>query len=125
MAEKIKKEVNTQTVVKCKDLEIKEGSLDSPIWIMEVDGKLKIVVEPEVYLKMLNEMDELLKEILDLQLEKAILSELPIDYEDVRAVVLKELKKNPNKNIVDILHQIKLENSNLFYNIDLDFDKEF
>ena len=123
MAEKIKKELNTQTLVECKELEVKEGSLDSPIWIMEVKDKLKIVVEPEMYLNMMKDMNELLDEMLELKLEKAILSEFPVDYEDVKAVVLKELEEHPDKNIYEIIRKIKLENPNLFYNIDLDIDK--
>jgi len=124
LAEKIKKEVDAKTFVECKELEVKEGDLNSPIWIMEVNGEFKVVVDPVMYIKMMKDMNDLLEEVLELKLERAIFNSLPIDYEDVKAIVLKEMKEHPDKNIDEILDKIKLENPNLFYKLDINFEKE-
>ena len=124
MAEKIKKEVDAKTFVECKELEVKEGDLTSPIWIMEVNGEFKVVVDPVMYIKMMKDMNDLLEEVLELKLERAIFNSFPIDYEDVKAIVLKEMKEHPDKNIDEILDKIKLENPNLFYKLDINFEKE-
>jgi len=124
LAEKIKKEVDAKTFVECKELEVKEGDLNSPIWIMEVNGEFKVVVDPVMYIKMMKDMNDLLEEVLELKLERAIFNSFPIDYEDVKAIVLKEMKEHPDKNIDEILDKIKLENPNLFYKLDINFEKE-
>ena len=120
MAEKIAKKINSKTIIKCKDYEIVEGEIDSSLWIMEIDGKIKVAIDPDEYLEMMELTNKLLKENFELKLEKAILSEFPIDYEDVKAVVLEELKKDSNKTINEVLEKIKLEHPNIFYNLDID-----
>ncbi len=119
MVERAKK-INSKTIVKCKDFEVVEGNLNTNLWVMEIDGKLKAVMDMDEYLEMMEMTKKLLKENFELKLEKAILSEFPIDYDDVKAVVLEEMKKNPEININEILNKIKLEHPNLFYNIELD-----
>ncbi len=119
MVERAKK-INSKTIVKCKDFEVVEGDLNTNLWVMEIDGKLKAVMDMDEYLEMMEMTKKLLKENFELKLEKAILSEFPIDYDDVKAVVLEEMKKNPEININEILNKIKLEHPNLFYNIELD-----
>jgi hypothetical protein len=64
-------------------------------------------------------LKSVMKENLELKLEKAILSEFPIDYDDVKAVVLEEMKDS-DKSIKEIVEKVKLEHPNLFYNLDLD-----
>jgi len=114
------KKLNTKTIVKCKDLEVVEGDLDNNLWVMEVDGKLKVVLDVDEYIELMELTKKLMKENFELKLEKAILSEFPIDYDDVKAVVLEEMKKSPNMSIPEILKKIKLEHPNLFYNLELD-----
>jgi len=120
LAEKIAQKIDTKTIVKCKDLEVVEGDLNFPLWVMEVKDKIKVVLDIEEYINILNMSKKLLKENFELRLEKAILGEFPIDYEDVKAVVLEEMKRYPDKNIEDIVHKVKIEHPNLFYNLDLD-----
>ena len=125
MAEKVaqKLNINEKTIVKCNDLELIEGNLENPLWIMETNNKLKVVLDPDEYMNIMENMKNIMKENLELKLEKAILSELPIDYDDVKAVVLEEMKHNKDKSITEILNKIKLEHPNLFMSID--FDKLF
>ena len=117
-------------VIKCKDIEILEGgnSLKDlskfPIWIMEVDDAFKVVMDADKYKNLIDKLEKLESENFEMRLEKAIFSEFPVDYEDVKAVVLEELKKDSSKDVKDIVEKIKLEHPNLFYKLDLDLDKQ-
>ena len=120
MAEKIAKKIESKTIVKCNDLEVIEGDINSPLWVMEVGDKIKVAMDVDEYIEFMEMSKKLLKENFELKLEKAILSEFPIDYDDVKAVVLEEMKHNEDKNIKEIVEKVKLEHPNLFYNLDLD-----
>jgi len=113
-------EFDVDTIVECNDLKVIKGDLNSSLWIMKVWDKLKVVVDADEYMEFLENLDNLLNENLELRLERAILSEFPIDYEDVKAVVLEEMKKDENKSIEEIVNKVKLEHPNLFYNLDVD-----
>ncbi len=120
MARQTAEKLNTKTIVECKNLELLEGDLNEPMWVMLTpDNKIKVVLSPEEYISMMETLKKVMKENLELKLEKAILSEFPIDYDDVKAVVLEEMK-NSDKNIKEIVEKVKLEHPNLFYNLDLD-----
>ncbi len=120
MARQTAEKLNTKTIVECKNLELLEGNLNEPMWVMLTpDNKIKVVLSPEEYISMMETLKKVMKENLELKLEKAILSEFPIDYDDVKAVVLEEMK-NSDKNIKEIVEKVKLEHPNLFYNLDLD-----
>ena len=112
--------LNSKTIVECKDLEVIEGDLKNPLWIMKIKDDVKVVLDVDEYLKIMKLNEKLLKDNFELRLEKAILSEFPIDYDDVKAVVLEEMKKNKDKSLEEIVDKIKLEHPNLFYDFDLD-----
>ena len=112
--------LNSKTIVECDNIEVKEGDLQNPLWIMKIKDDIKVVLDVDEYLKIMKLNEKLLKEVFELKLEKTILSEFPIDYDDVKAVVLEEMKKKENKSLEEIVEQIKLEHPNLFYNLDLD-----
>ncbi|ACM92560.1 conserved hypothetical protein [Nautilia profundicola AmH] len=122
MAEKIAKKlnINEKTVVECKEFEVIEGNLDNSLWIMHINNEFKIVLDVEEYMKLMETMKNVMKENFELKLEKAILSEFPVDYDDVKAVVLEEMKRDENASISEILNKVKLEHPNLFYNLDLE-----
>jgi len=122
LAEKVAKKLNIteKTIVECKDFEVIEGSLDNPLWILKIGDKLKVVLEVDEYMKFMDSLKNVMKENFELKLEKAILSEFPVDYDDVKAVVLEEMKQNENASINEIIDKVKLEHPNLFYNLDLD-----
>ena len=117
---KTAKKLNSKTIVECKDFEVIEGDLKNPLWIMKIKDDIKVVLDIDEYLKIMKLNEKLVKEIFELKLERAILSEFPIDYDDVKAVVLEEMKKDKDKSLEDIVDKIKLEHPNLFYNLDLD-----
>ncbi len=125
MAEKIAKKlnVNEKTIIKCNDVEVVEGDINNNLWILEVEDKLKVALDVDEYINLMENMKKIMKENLELKLERAILSEFPVDFDDVKAVVLEEMKHNDDKSIDEILDKVKLEHPNLFMNID--FDKIF
>jgi hypothetical protein len=120
MVEKIKNITPNPAIIECKDYELKEGDKNSKLWVIEIDGKTKIALDVEEYISLMESMKKLMKEVFELKLEKAILSEFPIDYDDVKAVVLEEMKENPDMNLHDIVKKIKTEHPNLFYDINVD-----
>ena len=122
MAEKITKELNLheKAIVKCKELEVIEGDLKNPLWILMINNELKITLEVEEYIKIMETLKNVLKENFELKLEKAIMNEFPVDYDDVKAVVLEEMKRNSEASIDEILDKVKLEHPNLFYSIELE-----
>ena len=122
MAEKITKELNLheKAIVKCKELEVIEGDLKNPLWILMINNELKITLEVEEYIKIMETLKNVLKENFELKLEKAIMNEFPVDYDDVKAVVLEEMKRNSEASVDEILDKVKLEHPNLFYNLELE-----
>ena len=122
MAEKVAKKlnINEKTVVECKDFEVIEGDLKNPLWILMINNELKIALEVNEYMKLMETLKNVMKENFELKLEKAILNEFPIDYDDVKAVVLEEMKRNSEASIDEILDKVKLEHPNLFYSIELE-----
>jgi hypothetical protein len=120
MVEKIKDLDKNPAIIECKDYELKEGDQNSSLWIIKINGKTKVALEFDEYVLLMEEMKKLMKENFELKLEKAILSEFPIDYDDVKAVVLEEMKNNPDMNLNDLVKKIKTEHPNLFYDINMD-----
>jgi len=122
LAEKVAKKLKLteKTIIECNDYNIIEGDLDNPLWILKINGTLKVVLDVDEYMQMMDSLKTLMKENFELKLEKAILNEFPVDYDDVKAVVLEEMKRDENKSFEEIIHKVKLENPNLFYNVDLD-----
>ena len=114
------KEIDTKkAIVKCKELEIIEGEKEAPLWIMQIDDDLKIVLDKKEYMDLMNSLKEVMKENFELKLEREILSEFPIDYEDVKAVVLEKMKENNNLSIKDTVRKVKEQHPNLFFEVDL------
>jgi len=122
LAEKIAKklDITEKTIVQCKDFDVIEGNLKNPLWIMQINNELKIVLNVEEYMRLMDSMKNIMKENFELKLEKAILSEFPVDYDDVKAVVLEEMKRDEKASIADVINKVKLEHPNLFYNLELD-----
>jgi len=113
------KKLNSKTIVECKNLEVKQGDLKNPLWIMQTNDDIRVVLDIGEYIQIMQTNEKLLRENFELKLERAILGEFPIDYDDVKAVVLEEMKKNSDKDLEEIVDKIKLEHPNLFYNFDI------
>jgi hypothetical protein len=109
----------SKTIIKCKDYELLGDKNNTDPWILLLDNDIKVAVDAKEYVKFVENFKKLLKENFELRLEKAILSHFPIDYEDVKAVVLEELK-NSNKSIEEVVDKVKIEHPNLFYTLDFE-----
>ena len=122
MAEKIAEKLNItdKTVIECKDYELLRGDMKNPLWILKIHDELRVVLEVDEYMRLLETLKKVMKENFELKLEKAILSEFPVDYDDVKAVVLEEMKKNSEASVDEILDKVKLEHPNLFFKVELE-----
>lgn len=126
-----------KTILKLKDedknrkvLELESGSFDSkkPWFIVDENNKVHPLISMELLLTLLNTTKSVLQENLNIRLEKAIMQELPIDYNDVLAVAMNEVssvinspkdKNLLNLNVDRVVKKIKKKYPNLFYNIDI------
>ena len=122
MAEKIAEKLNItdKTVIECKDYELLQGDMKNPLWILKIHDELRVVLEVDEYMRLLETLKNIMKENFELKLEQAILSEFPVDYDDVKAVVLEEMKKNSEASVDEILDKVKLEHPNLFFKVELE-----
>ncbi len=121
------------TVVKIKEdsdpnkkvLELLHGSWDSkaPWFVIGEDNKIHVLSSIESMIELINSLKKTTYENFNLKLEKAILENLPIDFNDVWVVAMKEIKnrlsKSKNKNLLDIdikklIKDIKKNHPNLF-----------
>ena len=117
MASEIAEKLNSDTIVECKEIEVKKGSLENKLWIEIVDeNKVRVSLEIDEYLSIMETLKKALKENVELKLEREILARAPKDFEDVKAVVLEEMKKS-NESIYKIVDKVAREHSNLFYQL--------
>ncbi len=119
-----------------KMLSLKSGSWDNkePWFVIDEDQKLHTMVSIDTMNKLIKNFKELQQDNFDLKLEKTILQHVPIDYQDVWAVAMDEIKKialkNNNSKMVNVdlerlLREIKKEHPNLFLNLKDLFANQF
>lgn len=124
------------TIVKIKDsedpnkktLELIRGSWDSkaPWFVVGEDNRVHVLSTLDSIVELINSLKKSSYENFNLKLEKAILENLPIDFNDVWVVAMKEiqdrLSKSKNKNLLDIdikkiVKDIKKNHPNLFFKL--------
>jgi hypothetical protein len=108
--------LNPETEVKIKDIEVEvvKGELSNKPWFIESKGENYVLLEESQYGKLINFLNKILDENLELKLEQTILSAFPIDFDDVKVVVKKEMEEQ-NLSIIKALQKVKKEYPNLFY----------
>jgi len=105
----------------------KSVNLKSP-WILEdEDGNESVVIGKNELEKIVKAVAKFQDEKLKLILEKAILQQMPIDFEDVWTVAMREIDKKANSlqeekdhkmlDIGDIVKDIKKLHPNLFFDL--------
>jgi hypothetical protein len=119
-----------------KLLSLKRGSWENqePLFVIDENQKLHTMVSVETMNRLIDGFKELQQDIFDLRLEKTILQNMPIDYQDVWTVAMDEIKKLAEKNsnsktvnvdLEKLLRKIKKEHPNLFLNIKEFFSSQF
>ena len=117
MANEVAKKLKSNTIIECKDFEVKEGSLDNKLWIEIIDDKLRVSLDVDEYISIMEALKKALKENIELKMEREIMMRGPKDFEDVKAVVLEEMKHS-NKPISEIVEKVAREHPNLFYQLE-------
>ncbi len=108
-----------------KTLELIQGSWENnaPWFVIGKDDKIFVLSSLESILQLIKSLNEAKYENFNLKLEKAILENLPVDFNDVWVVAMNEIQKriseSKNKNLLDIdikklVQDIKRHHPNLF-----------
>ena len=119
-----------------KTLELIQGSWDSqaPWFVIDDNNKVYVLSSLESIMELINSLKKTKYENFNLKLEKAILENLPVDFNDVWIVAMQEiqnrLSKSKDKHLLDIdiknlIKDIKKNHPNLFIKLkDLGFSQE-
>jgi regulator of replication initiation timing len=116
-------DISHRTIVKIKDnqLELIDGDLNDKPWVvLDEDENLNILQNAREYIEVHQLLEKLIEENFELKLEKAILTRAPKDYEDVKAVVLEEMRESGNEDIEETIESIQKKHPNLFLNFSFD-----
>lgn len=111
-----------------KTLSLKSGSWSGkePWFVIDENQKLHTMVSLDSIGNFIKNFQQLQEDHFDLKLEKTILQHVPIDYQDVWAVAMDELKKIAGENnnakslsvdLEKLLRKIKKDHPNLFLNL--------
>jgi len=113
--------LDPRTKVKIKDIEVEllEGDLSEKPWLIESEGKNYVLLEEEQYDKLILFLKNILEENLEYKIEQNLMSEFPIDFEDVKLVVKKEMEEE-NLSLNEAIKKVKTEYPNLFHKIQLE-----
>ena len=117
MVDEINLDPRTKVRLKNIEIELLEGNANEKPWLIQDNlDKKYILLEEEQYNKILELLKFSLKENLELKLNQRIMEELPLDLEDVKAVVKQKIE-DENLSVDEAIKKVKNENKNLFHNI--------
>jgi len=102
------------------DVEVLQGDLTEKPWLIESDGKNYVLLEEEQYDDLINLLKDVLEQNLELKMEQRILNEMPIDLEDVKMVVKKEIEKDNSLSIDEAIEKVKKDYPNLFHRVEFE-----
>ena len=119
MVNELNLDPRTHVKVKNIDVELLAGDLKEKPWLIESEGKSYILLEEEQYDDLINLLKDVLEQNLELKLEQRILNEMPVDVEDVKAVVKKEIE-DENLSIEEAINKVKNNYPNLFHKIEFE-----
>ena len=119
MVNELNLDPRTHVKVKNLDVEVIKGELSEKPWLIESEGKNYILLEEEQYDDLIRLLKDVLEQNLELKLEQRILNEMPVDIEDVKTVVKKEIEDG-NLSIEEAINKVKTEYPNLFHKIEFE-----
>ena len=119
MVNEINLDPRTHVKITNFDVEVLAGDLKEKPWLIESEGKNYVLLEEEQYDDLINLLKDVLEQNLELKMEQRILNEMPIDLEDVKAVVKKEIE-DENLSIEEAINKVKTEYPNLFHKVEFE-----
>jgi hypothetical protein len=110
-----------------KDLKLVSGEWSSnSAFIVDKENheNISLMLPVEFMIKLLESVKGTIKDNFEIKMEKAILNEMPIDYNDVLTVVMHELdtkkeRKDKSVDIDKVVQIVKKKHPNLFYEMNL------
>ncbi|MDD3344458.1 MAG: DUF2603 domain-containing protein [Sulfurospirillaceae bacterium] len=105
-----------------KTLRLKRGSWKSkkePWLVIDDNQKVHALISMDAMHKIVENFKQMEQDAFALKLEKSILQQLPIDFQDVWTVAMKEVQKSKKTeiNFDRLIKKIKQEHPNLFLNL--------
>jgi hypothetical protein len=110
--------LDTKTKVKIKniDVELIEGDLEEKPWLIEDKEKNYVLMEEDQYDKLIILLRNILEENLEFKIEERVMNEFPVDFDDVKLVVKKEMEEK-NLPLDKAINKVKTDYPNLFHKV--------
>jgi hypothetical protein len=110
--------LDTKTKVKIKDIDVEliEGDLEEKPWLIESEGKNYVLLEEDQYDKLILLLRNILEENLEFKIEERVMNEFPVDFDDVKLVVKKEMEEK-NLPLDKAINKVKTDYPNLFHKV--------
>ena len=119
MVNELNLDPKTKVKVKNIDVELIEGDLKEKPWLIESEDKNYVLLEEEQYDKIILLLKNILEENLEYKIEERVINEFPVDFEDVKLVVKKEMKEE-NLPLDKAIKKVKTQYPNLFHRVRLE-----
>lgn len=114
-------EISSSEQENAKILTLKRGSWSGkePWFVLDEKQKLHALIPIEALSKVMENLRQMEEEAFSMKLEKSILQQLPIDFQDVWTVAMEEVQKRKSKDIdfEKLVRKIKKEHPNLFLDL--------
>ncbi len=114
-------EISSSEQENAKIVTLKRGSWSGkePWFVLDEKQKLHALIPIEALSKVMENLKQMEEEAFSMKLEKSILQQLPIDFQDVWTVAMEEVQKRKSKDIdfEKLIRKIKKEHPNLFLDL--------
>ena len=114
-------EISSSEQENAKTLTLKRGSWSGkePWFVLDEKQKLHALIPIEALSKVMENLKQMEEEAFSMKLEKSILQQLPIDFQDVWTEAMEEVQKRKSKDIdfEKLVRKIKKEHPNLFLDL--------
>jgi len=120
--EQIVLEMTSSEDEKVKSLHLQRGDWNNkkePWFVLDEKQKLHALISVESLSKLVKNFKKMEEDAFSMKLEKSILQQLPIDFQDVWTVAMQEINKRKRVDIdfEKLVRKIKKEHPNLFLDL--------